>query len=112
MAQGNRTEDFSSGIFVRTGQVWKAIGGFLAMLIGTGLVYYSISVFQVADRQFEILLLGTSLAAVGTVFPWLAVRCPSCRDPWLWRAISRQPHRQWLSWLLVQEHCPNCGYDP
>ena len=52
------------------------------------------------------------LAASGTVFPWLAVRCPSCRDPWFWRAMSRYPHKQWLSWLLAQENCPKCGYDP
>ena len=112
MSEGNRRPQNKSSVFVRTGQVWKAVAGFAAIVVGTGLVYWSISVFQIADRKVSMLIFGTLLAASGTVFPWLAVRCPSCRDPWFWRAMSRYPHKQWLSWLLSQENCPKCGYDP
>jgi hypothetical protein len=100
------------GVLVRSGQAWKGIAGMLAIFLGTGLVYWSVSVFQVADMKLSMLVIGTFLAGTGTVYPWLAVRCPSCRDPWLWRAMSRHPHRQWLSWLLSQGSCPKCGFDP
>lgn len=101
-----------SGIFQRTGQVWKAVAGLLSMLLGIGLIYWSISAYQTPQMKLPVLVAGTILAAIGTFYPGFAVRCPNCRDPWLWRAMSRRPHRQWLSWLLLQDNCPKCGYDP
>ena len=107
-----RNSGARAGVFIRSGQVWKAVAGLVAIVTGTGLIYWTSFRFQVYDRSLTVLLFGTILAAAGTILPWFAVRCPNCRDPWLWRAMSRSPHRYWLSRLLVQEHCPNCGYDP
>lgn len=106
-----RAPNSNSGVFIRSGQVWKAVAGLIVMLIGTGLVYWSVSAHRLPEMKLEVLVVGTLLAAAGTIIPWLIVRCPSCHDRWLWRAMSRHPHRQWLAWLLAQEMCPKCGYD-
>jgi hypothetical protein len=102
-----------SGIVGGTGQLWKGVAGILLMLIGLGLIYWLISDARPANADTHGLLLtgGLTLAIIGVCYPMLAVRCPKCGDAWVWRAMRRLPHRQWLQWLLAQDSCPRCATD-
>jgi hypothetical protein len=70
----------------------------LARLLGTEAFYIALSSFGIAAPAFVLLVL------------W--VRCPSCRLPLVWHAVSKRDHREWFTWLMIVDRCPNSGYNP
>ena len=65
------------------------------------------------ERFVPVLMLGgISLAFVGLVYGWHAVRCPECDLSVTWHAMSKLPHGEHSSWLWSFEQCPRCRYYP
>lgn len=90
-------------LFRRTGQRWKLAAGFVGVLVGGAIMFAAIR----ADHPVGILT-GVAAEAVAMIGACLAVRCPHCRDAWIWRAMRTQDVNSWVPWLLTLTTCPKC----
>jgi hypothetical protein len=86
-----------------SGQTWKlATGAVLFLAGGVGMLAGIANDHLLADVG------GLLVAATAMVATCWGVRCPRCRDPWVWRAISTQDAGVWVPWLLALTTCPGC----
>ena len=97
----------SSSIVVKTRQAWKLyLGSVLTIICGIAMF----KGFQGAGNP--ILAVGGMVVGLATfVGTWFTIRCPNCRAPWVWMAVSAKKHNQWAEWLYALKACPKCGYD-
>lgn len=102
--------DRTKSVFYCTGQAWKLwaiYGGYVALLLVFTGVWFGDSL-AVRD-QAMLLVSGIAISVVSFAFPCLAIRCPSCRAKWFWRAVSQQASGKGIRQMLVQSTCPVCG---
>lgn len=88
----------------RTGQSWKVVTGFVGMIVGGSIMLAAI----LADHLVGTLA-GIAAVAGAIVGSCLCVRCPLCRDAWVWRAMRTQDASSWVPWLLTLTNCPRCA---
>lgn len=94
----------------RAGQLWKFYLGTAGMLAGGILIWFGQSrIASAADTAVPTILAGTAVGLASMVWNAVAVRCPKCGTPLLWRALSGQSFANWLTWLLHLDKCPSCG---
>lgn len=92
----------------RTHQAWKLralmIGSAIAVLLEAAPLVYTFT------KQQATLFAGLGALVAFTAFaiPFVGLRCPACRSPWMWRA-AKQRSTNWLRWLQSQQVCPDCG---
>jgi len=99
----------------RTHQAWKQRACNLGVLLGAVIMtatlwrYDYLSHADSVDPH-AVIYLGISclIIAVSLYLSVGAIRCPSCGDRWIWRALKLASGR-WLHWLRDQEICPVCG---
>ena len=100
-----------ANIIDATGQRWKLVAFYVAFLVGGGFMAYAMwRIDQLEPVRFAQWM-GAGVVIVLGALAWcsLALRCPSCRTPWFWHAISRQPSGTWNFWLAAMTACPECG---
>jgi hypothetical protein len=90
----------------RSGQWWKMVAGFSALIAG-GIVLYD----GIANRHLGEILIALAIEVTSAVITCLAVRCPRCRDPWVWRAARTIDVNALVPWLVSLRACPVCGDD-
>ncbi len=95
---------FDQSVVRRSGQWWKLTTGFAGVVVAGGVLIYGIS-----RGHFASILCGIALVAMAMFATFTAVRCPRCRDRWVWRAVRTRDANAWLPWLLVLRACPICG---
>jgi uncharacterized membrane protein HdeD (DUF308 family) len=88
----------------RSGQGWKLALGFVAVVAG-GIVLYD----GIASRHIVEIVVALALVATAATTTCFAVRCPSCGDPWVWRALRTIEANTWVAWLVSLRACPACG---
>ena len=54
---------------------------------------------------------GMVVGLLSLIATWFSIRCPKCRAPWLWMAVSTQNYNRWGDWIFALKACPKCGYD-
>jgi len=91
---------------VPTGLLWLPLFG-LALLLGTA---YGL-VGRTLTQQVCFIGLGFAVGLGGYVWAGVSIRCPTCRAPLLWKAMSEKAPNEWLSWLTALTTCPVCGSD-
>jgi hypothetical protein len=96
-----------NSVVTKTRQSWKFVVGEITTVIGAVAL-----VLGLGHGRPVVALGGLLVGLLSTITTWLSIRCPKCRAPWLWMAVSTQKHLQWLDWLYEQKVCPKCGHDP
>jgi hypothetical protein len=98
------TRTNSRSLIRDSGQTWKlATGAALFLAGGVGMLAGIANDHLLGDIG-GLLVIATAMVATC----W-GVRCPRCRDPWVWRAISTQDAGVWVPWLLALRTCPGCA---
>ena len=99
----------------RTHQAWKQRASNLGVLLGAIVMTATLwryDYFSHADSldPHAVIYLGIScvIIAASLYLSVGAIRCPSCGDRWIWRALKLASGR-WLHWLRAQDVCPACG---
>lgn len=100
-------------IVTKTGQRWKKILQIYGLGIGMAI---SLSI-DFADYSFYIygypLYVYVDLAAIlCLVFPWIAIRCPSCGMRWDWQAVKESKSIFVDKWHESIDSCPQCQFRP
>jgi hypothetical protein len=93
-----------------TGQWWKALVSFWVVVLGG--LFMNAGIYQIRSSKGTGILflpLGSLVAFIGGLFACIFVRCPSCKAPWVWIAISKKSPTEWFPWLKALEQCPECG---
>ena len=93
-------------IVTKTRQAWKL---YLSSVV---LIVSGITMFKGFRGEHPAYGAGGMLVCLLSIIPtWFSIRCPKCRAPWVWMAVSTQKHDQWGNWLFSLKVCPKCGYD-
>ena len=94
-------------IVTKTGQGWKLWSS------GTVLVVAVLVMFKGfhGDGNPAYGVGGMFVGLLSIIPTWFSIRCPKCKAPWVWMAVSTQKHNQWGNWLFSLKACPKCGYD-
>lgn len=99
----------------RTHQAWKQRASTLGVLFGAVVMTATLwryDYFSNTDSldPHAVVYLGIScVIIVASLYLSVgAIRCPSCGDRWIWRALKLASGR-WLHWLRAQDVCPACG---
>lgn len=103
---------FDSSVIRKTGQWWKLVASFCGVMLG-GLGLFSGMKQMSSDASGRTLALmggGILLMMAGLAFACTAIRCPRCHAHWLWAAVSKQDHNEWMAWLLSRPTCPQCSF--
>ena len=99
-----------NSLITKSSQNWKlTFGGVLSICGFVTLVY---GLRGEGNSNTNVAIGGLLLGLLSFVATWFSIRCPRCGAPWLWMAVSKQKHLQWLDWLYDQKVCPKCGHDP
>jgi hypothetical protein len=100
----------NSGLIGRTGQLRKIIFGLTLLVFGMSLLFWILSDSppQKESLKGALIYFGALTGLIGVFLPVATVRCPNCRDRWLWRAMSRKDDSEWLKWLIALDACPKC----
>jgi hypothetical protein len=92
-------------------QMWKLrFCGLAALIIGVGFLTQGPVGRSLGVDPAAIALIATAFSFVILIVAILIIRCPSCHLSLVWYALSKQPMRSWLSWLLDTNACPRCGF--
>lgn len=101
---------FDHSIIKKSKQMWKLKLTFLLTIIGGLAFFYGMQMIN-KDVQPKIVvpfMLGGFVLVLGSfIFASLSVRCPVCKNRWLWESISKKSSNDWLAWLLSYSMCPN-----
>ena len=99
----------------RTHQAWKPRASNLGIALGVAIMVAALWRFDYLSHADSldsrvVVYLGISslIIAVSLYLSVGAIRCPSCGDRWMWRALKIASGR-WLHWLRDQQACPACG---
>jgi hypothetical protein len=94
-----------------SGQRWKLMTLHFASVVAGVLMAYSLwRIDQLEAGRFALLMgAGVVIGLAALVWCCLSLRCPSCRTPWFWHAVSRQPKNAWHVWFSAMTSCPECG---
>lgn len=118
-----RTLDFAPGwpvvnygpLLDRTHQAWKQRASNLGVLLGAVVMTATLWRYDYFSHAgsldpHAVIYLGIScvIIAASLYLSVGAIRCPSCGDRWVWRALKLASGR-WLHWLRAQDACPACG---
>ena len=57
-----------------------------------------------------VLLTGFALAVPAFVGLCVFIRCPQCRVPLMWHAVSKHAHPLGIKGILLAPKCPFCGF--
>lgn len=87
-----------------SGQLWKLLAGFVALLVGGGAL-----VTGIATGSVVLILAGVLGGLLSLGATCSAIRCPECGDRWVWRAVSTVDAQTWVPWLFELAACPGCG---
>ena len=94
-----------------TNQAWKLYLCFAVCMIGGAMMLYGVFEIQGnSDQTVSFLPLGCLITLIGTVLSCLSIRCPECRYSWVWHAITKEKHNQWVLWLIFFSKCPKCNF--
>ena len=102
---------FDDSILNKSNQSWKlSIGMFISIIASIAVLYMAFNTKNYTPAQFLMMFAGCIVLMVGSIV-WQAysIRCSRCREKWFLIAIARQKSSRWLTWLLSQTQCPNCG---
>ena len=89
-----------NSIIANTGQTWKLVLAFVALLAGS-----IVPAFPASGLSWTG---GTVLAIVGYAFGVLMIRCKDCGARWFWDALMRpEVYKQ----VLTAPDCPSCASD-
>lgn len=91
----------------KTGQVWKLNGGFVALVVGFGVMVYGI---RPSTENIAYAMAGMILGLLALATMCFAIRCPSCGFRFFWASVSRKDHDKWLLGLRTQTSCPRCKF--
>jgi len=94
-------------------QRWK-------LWLGAAAIGVVATAYVVPERVAELVglqpvmleLVATAIGVATMSAVWASVRCPSCGLRLISHAMSTRSANAWLSWLLVANSCPGCGYRP
>ena len=91
--------------------MWKLGLAALALTVaGIGMMLSKTLIDSISAGRFATVMLACVVMALGAlVFACIAIRCPRCRAPWVWMAVSGQGHGVWLPWLMSLRQCPRCS---
>jgi hypothetical protein len=99
----------------RTRQAWKPRASNLGTALGVAIMVATLWRFDyfshpdsLESRAVAYLGISSLIIAVSLYLSVGAIRCPSCGDRWMWRALKIASGR-WLHWLRDQQVCPACG---
>jgi hypothetical protein len=100
---------------VRSGQRWKfQLGGWMISAIGAAMLINAHGLFTdppAAEWRWWLHIASPPLGILVGVWMVFAIRCPSCGEKLLWRAVSDQSLTAWLFWSGTNQSCPWCGSD-
>jgi hypothetical protein len=95
----------------RSGQKWKVWMMYANILLGGTFVWLSDYLPGNTDAELWAVLKGTGflLFFLGLIFGIVFIRCPKCKDKWVWRAYSKIHASKAHEWT---DHtaCPVCSY--
>ena len=92
-----------------TGQWPKLITSFWILILGGAFMGIGILGIQnSSDIGHLFLSLGSFIGLIGVIIACVFVRCPHCKTPWVWLAVSKQSPGRWYQWLMELGHCPTC----
>ena len=72
--------------------------------------------FSICPRKSDgtdavyVALVSLAIAVPSFLLMIVSVRCPHCGLRIVWYGVSKKDHREWFTWLMTVEQCPNCGY--
>lgn len=93
-----------------TNQSWKMNTFYLSLGV-SGLFMFAgdyIGNLVSMSQPAYLNIAGTLLSMVSFIAICLSIKCPKCKDKWLWRAVSNSKSGDWLFWLKSQTSCPVC----
>jgi len=89
-----------NSVITRSGQIWKLALGVALLLVG--------SFVPLVDSVGMSWTVGTIIAGLGYAFALAFIRCPACKDRWLWHATL---NAELYAPLFKQSACPACQQD-
>ena len=97
-------------IIKRSGQSWRAVISFGAVLCGSAAMFYGLAHLRGSPEvnSFALVFLGVLGIAFGFIFACTTIRCAKCGARWVWLSVKGQSAGNWLAWLLSQSTCPIC----
>ena len=101
---------FETSIIKKTGQWWKAVASFWALIIGGVSMSWALSQLSADASAYVAVFLfgGMAIIAAAFAFACLSIRCATCGARWVWSGVSGKASSNWLAWLLSQSECPAC----
>jgi len=101
---------FDASVIKGTGQWWKAVASFWALIVGGCGMFWGLSQLTADAPAYVIVLVfgGMGLAAFAFAFACLSIRCATCGARWVWMGVSGKGPGGWLAWLLSRSECPAC----
>jgi uncharacterized membrane protein YedE/YeeE len=101
---------FEESLIKKSGQWWKALLSFWAVILGGMALMYGIQHSDDPNHPFAGYLdfFGLLTSIFGFVFGCLSIRCKACGAKWVWLAVSSQNVGSWMFWLEGVSECPKC----
>ncbi len=97
------------GIIGATGQSRPAFVA-VGMIVGGGfLQWVAPHLWPSVAAAFPLDFAGALIIIAGIILGCWRVRCPSCGDKWVLRAMRTQPFQSWADGVLYAHSCPACG---
>ena len=102
---------FDTSVIKRSGQWWKALAAFWVALLGFASMLVAFTSEELRESVATLLAFGgLGFCWIGIFFGWFGIRCPNCREPWVWRAVRTSNVHRWFLTLLNHSSCPVCEY--
>ncbi|UCE23720.1 MAG: MerC family mercury resistance protein [Candidatus Zixiibacteriota bacterium] len=98
---------FDNSVIKKTGQWWKFLLAYFGILVGgVGMIYG----FPRLDQEYALVwaIGGWVLTFASFVFGCVSIRCPACKEKWIWRMFCEKEHQWGIPWLLGRDDCPIC----
>ena len=98
----------NNSIIKSTNQLWKLVASFTGLVIGGILMFYGLVNIKNETIIVAFISIDLIIGIVSFLFGCFAIRCPTCKSPWVWVAINTKNTNSWLHWLINLDHCPKC----
>jgi hypothetical protein len=103
---------FDNSVIKKTGQWWKLVLGFVGILLGGGLNFYSYYLMGASTStrdDWVIFAIGGIFLGLGSfAFLCIFIKFPDCCSRWFWKSVSTKDHRHYLMHALGHSVCPDC----
>ena len=101
-----------NSILISTNQNWKMKVFYLSLGIAALFIFggnYFGNLVSLSQPAY-INIAGVLVGLLSFLVACLSIKCPICKDKWLWRAVSKNKSGDWLFWLKSQTSCPVCNH--